>query len=143
MFAPLGPIGLLLTLFHEKAVAVSKGFVLHCHGWPNVNMLQCPLKELKPTLTRIATNARIISCTNQRKTSTMLHEIIQKATNVSLKSRTHDEQGIIKMVQQGATWDKEHTARSGYTEGTQCDHCGEQGADFAHVAWRRPALHDI
>ena len=47
------------------------------------------------------------------------------------------------MVQQGATWDKKHTARSGYSKGTACDHCGQDDADFAHVSWHCPALHDV
>ena len=34
LFAPMGPIGLLLTQVHEKAAAIDHDFCLHVHGWP-------------------------------------------------------------------------------------------------------------
>ena len=91
-------------------------------------------------MTRIATTARTMSCTDQRKTSTNLHNIDHAATNISLKTLPPDEQGMIKMSEQGATWDKNHTTKSGYSNDTGCDHCGMMNADFAHVTWRCPAL---
>ena len=48
-FPPMGPIGILLCQLHEKAAAISKGFKLHCHGWPTIDLLKCPFKELKTT----------------------------------------------------------------------------------------------
>ena len=80
------------------------------------------VKELKMVATRVANNARALSCKDQRKISRQLHSIDQRATNACLKNRPNDEQGMIKMVQQGATWDKKHTAKSGYSTSSKCDH---------------------
>ena len=45
-----------------------------------------------------------------------------------------EEQGMSRMVQQVATWDKKHTTKRGHTTTTACDHCGEEDADVAHVS---------
>ena len=106
MSKPLGPIGLLLSQAHEKVVAIGPNFEMFQFGWPKVQMLECPLQELRPTFSRIARQARTKACTDCRKSSRNLVDLDIAATTCTYKKLTSDEIGIVKMVQQGATWDK-------------------------------------
>ena len=77
---------------------------------------------------------------NTRKTSTNLHNIDKLATNISIRKLQQDSCGILRMIQQGATWDRSLTAKFGYHGTTQCEHCGLLNADYAHITWFCPSL---
>ena len=72
-----------------------------------------------------------------------LHDIDHDATNASSERLPRDHLGILKMVQQGATWSKQHTAASGYHDNTFCDLCGEPNQSNTHTIWTCSALEDI
>ena len=76
---------------------------------------QCPFAELKPCLTRIAVDARTRSHTDQRKSTMQLYAIDRLATKISHKKNPRDELGLLRLVQQGGTWDRTHTQRASDT----------------------------
>ena len=45
-FSPFGPIGILLFQLHCKAAALGIDYNIHAHGWPPINLLQCPYQVL-------------------------------------------------------------------------------------------------
>ena len=115
-------------------------FHLHQTGWPDIDILECPFQDLYPTIARIAAQARTLSHTDQRKLSTNLFDIDRIATNASGKQHPRAEVGLLKVVQQGASWDKKHTAKAGTTTTTVCDLCGHAECDIVHIIWKCPAL---
>ena len=58
LFTPLGPIGLFLSQLHEKGAAMDGQFNIVAHGWPDTNLMTCPMQELKPKIALVATTAR-------------------------------------------------------------------------------------
>ena len=118
------PISLLLNQLYEKGAGLSEGFVIHRRGWPPVDILKCPLQKLKPAVTIIATSARTRASQGKRKLNENLYEIDKLATNVSNKRLPRDERGILRLIQQGAAWDRVMTSKTGYTHDDKCPHCG-------------------
>ena len=142
-FKPFGPIGILLLQCHEKGTAIDKQFCLHQTRWPHTDLLECPFQDLYPTIARIATQARTLAHTDQRRLTTNLYDIDRVATNSSRKKHPKAELGLLRLVQQGATWDKMHNHKSGNTTTTTCDGCGHINADIVHVIWHCPALEEV
>ena len=137
---PYGPIGILLCQLHEKGTGLSHDFNLHAYGWPVIPLFDCPLCELLPTTTRIATTARTQANTNNRKTATHLHDIDHRATNSSAKIMEKGDLGLLKMVQQGAAWDTHIAVRTGFVTEHTCPLCGSEDADITHIIWWCPCL---
>ena len=46
-----------------------------------------------------------------------------------------ENQGILKLIQQGAAWARVMTNRTGYTQDDKCPHCGVLHATFILVIW--------
>ena len=122
LFAPLGPIGLILLQSFEKGAAINQNYDVITHKWPSINILKCPLQKLKPASTTIATHARTRSCKAQRKINQRLDCIDTRATNASKNKLQRDEQGMLMMVQQGAGWDRNLTNKLRHKTGCRCEH---------------------
>ena len=139
---PFGPIGILLCQAHEKAAAISTNFEVHTYGWPPTRILDGPYCELKPFATRVAVAARAIASTDARNTATDLHDIDPKATNCSSEHDDRGNLGLLRMVQQGAGWARNHANKIGHEDGDKCEHCGAIGSNIAHIIWKCPRLQD-
>ena len=87
-----------------------------------------------------ATPPRTTAKTDGRKTATDLHEVGSLATNSSLTKMTKEDVGILRLVQQGAAWDKQLNIKTGVTEHIVCEFCGATQADITHMIWYCPAL---
>ena len=141
-YAPFGPIGLLLVQVHEKAAALGTEFGIHVKDWPVLSIVGCPFHELKPAIRRIAANARTKANANSRKICTHLHHIDHRITTASYQHLDKDHAGIVRMIQQGATWDPSMAAKAqGDDQGT-CEHCGAPHVTSKHISWDCPRLQD-
>ena len=97
---------MLLLQLDEKGAALNTKFELITHGWPTLNILECPIQEIKPKVMHTVTAARTKANDGKRKIKQGLWEIDTRATNASRKHLAKDEQGLLRVVQQGASWDK-------------------------------------
>ena len=70
-----------------------------------------------------------------RKSAKDLHTIGIMATNASHKHLPATDSGLLRMVQQGAAWDRTITAKTGYRENSACECCGDADADITHIIW--------
>ena len=109
--------------------------MLHSAGWPQTDLLNCPLQELKPIVVRTAVDARTIAQMDQRKTAEDLHTIDRIATNASNKKNISSDMGLLRMIQQGAAWDRNIAAKIGNADSNICEYCGSEDGDIAHVIW--------
>ena len=46
-----------------------------------------------------------------------------------------DDLGILRLIQQGATWDKATVKNFAQEANLVCDNCGALNPDFNHVSW--------
>ena len=122
-FAPFGPIGFILVQLHEKGAGMTAGYILHLHGWPALHVLDCPHQELKPADTHLANQARTEGSINQRKSNIDLQSIDKLATNASDRRLMAGEKRLLKMVQQGASFDRRMTSRFGFHFTNCCEPC--------------------
>ena len=135
LFQAQGPIGLLLAQLNEKEAALSQDFALHQYGWPETKLMTCPVQLVRPTMARIARQARTKENADRRKTSEKIDDIDVAATTSSFRPLCKEEAGILRMVQQGSTWDRKQVAAANISADTVFEHCGQVGADFGHIVW--------
>ena len=141
-YYPFRPIGILLCNLHEKAAACDASFNIHTHSWPALPILTCPVLELKPAVRRIAADARTSANANVRKISTHLHTIDHLATTATYVHLPPDHAGVLRMIQQGATWDASLVAKAQGQEQVLCEHCGASNVTFRHTIWDCPSLQE-
>ena len=84
----------------------------------------------------------VVEQANKRKITTDLFCIDAAATNASANKFAKDDLGLLKLVQQGATWDKTLTIHTGTSKNSDCEHCGAPKADNEHTVWCCPALEE-
>ena len=121
--SPFGPIGLLLCSVHAKAAALADDFQLHNHGWPTKALLSCPYHELRPIAARLTINARALAKTSTRKSNSELYEIDRILTTRIYKQLDKGDAGLLRLVQQGAAWDKCIMHHMGNTSDRGCPFC--------------------
>ena len=113
-FAPFGPIGLILVQSHTYAAAISPNFCIHVFAWPTMDVFECLMCELKPAINNLFKHARTRADANSRKSTTGLFAIDEVVANAFAKKTPDDELGLLRLIQQGATWDRVVTATTGY-----------------------------
>ena len=100
MFRPFGPIGIILTQLHEKAVAMDGDLNLHSIGHPHITTMNCPLQELRPLVQGLATRARTAAAESQRKETVGLHVIDQDASCAAHKQLDEAHTNYLRIAQQ-------------------------------------------
>ena len=140
-FRPFGTIGVLLVQLHEKAAALTMDLDIISTDATSINIMNCPLQELKPMLHGLATRARTYAAEGSRREVEDLFEIDAKATTSIYSKLEENEANFLWIVQQGAAWSKESIANTGHTDEMQCDLCGAPKHTIQHVIWTCPVLH--
>ena len=75
-------------------------------GATELEVLQCPMQELKPMWQGIATRARTTAAEVARKETIELYERDAKATAQVYKDLAGNEANYLRVVQQAAAWSK-------------------------------------
>ena len=60
--------------------------------------------------------------------------------DASSRKMPSDELGLLRLLQQGATWDRVLTASFGHHGTDACEHCGALSAGIVHIVWFCPKL---
>lgn len=142
LFRPSGPMGILLSQLHEKAAALTSTLEIISQEAVPINILECPLKELKPTMQEMSTRARTNAAEGTRKEVQDLYEIDLKATTAIYSNLKENEANLLRIIQQGAAWSKTDIAKTGHIADTVCDLCGDPNHSIQHVIWTCPAHHN-
>jgi hypothetical protein len=140
-FRPFGPIGILLVQLHEKAAALTIDLEIISTEATDINVLNCPLQELKPMLHGLATRARTTAAEGTRREVEDLYEIDVKATTSIYTSLEERDANFFRIVQQAAAWSKESIAKTGHIADMKCDLCGAPTHTIQHAIWTCPVLH--
>lgn len=126
---------------HEKAAALTIDFKIGSADATELEILRCPVQELKPMLQGIAKRARTTAAEGTRKETVELYEIdVQTRTKV-YKDLAENEANFLRIVQQAAAWSKESIQKTAHIANTKCDLCGHPKHTIQHVIWSCPALH--
>ena len=136
-----GPIGLMLYSIHLVAGATDSQFRLHQHGLAPVDILNMPHQQVVPTLSTIATDARMEYAKTQRSDLQAFSEIDREVLQGALKGRDEEDTRILKHCMSLSAWANDKLFEAGQAMSRACELCDCAVQTTMHLLHECPALH--